>query len=196
MRRHALLILLMAVLLSAVGTSRESGIDSDGNDGCNCHGVRGELEITLTGLPDSFESSKTYELIVEFGGVNDAAAGFRLVVDGGSIESSDSGVQYLDGGWTHTLEGNTNSVWNLTWIAPEDNSTVSTFVLHVNDADGNGEYTGDEWDSRSYAVAGVGHQGEVEAPELADGSMTTIELVIAGLALAILAGVLWYSMKE
>jgi len=197
MRRHVILILLTSVLLSAAGTSRESGIDSDGDEGCNCHGVRGELQISFTGLPDSFESSGSYNLSIVLGEGKDTSAGFRLVLDGGEISSRDTdSSQELDGGWTHTFSGNSRSVWNFTWIAPLDNSTLSTFILHVNDANGDGEYTSDEWDSRSFAIPGDTYEGEVEAPELVDGNMSTTELVIATFALLLIGGVVWYSMRE
>ncbi len=197
MRKPVLLTLVALLLLSGASTSRESGSDSDGDDGCNCHGVRSDLEISLNGLPESFESSQSYELSVELAIAKSDTAGFRLVFDGGDISTSEPDlVQELDNGWTHTFSGNSMTVWNLTWIAPEDNSSLSTFILHVNSANGNGEYTGDDWDSRSFAIPGVAYEGEVKAPELADGEMSTTEWIVSGLALLVLGGVLWYSIRD
>ena len=197
MRKPVLLTLVALLLLSGAATSRERGSDSDGDDGCNCHGVRSELEISLDGLPESFESSQSYELSIKLVNPKSSTAGFRLIFNGGDISTSETDfTQELDDGWTHTLAGNSRAVWNLTWVSPEDNSSLSTFILHVNSANGNGEYTGDDWDSRSFAVPGVAYEGEVKAPVLSDGEMSVVEWIIAGLALFVLGGVLWYSIRD
>ena len=60
-----LLVLTLLLVLIGQAQARPEGIGSVGNDGCVCHGGSDDTTtITLNGLPDIYNSSESYNLIL------------------------------------------------------------------------------------------------------------------------------------
>ncbi len=162
-----LLVLTLLLVLIGQAQARPEGIGSVGNDGCVCHGGSDDTTtITLNGLPDIYNSSESYNLILTIESPveqNNPKGGYRVVVSHGAISGE---TQELDGGYTHTSSTNNQREWNLIWTAPEADDKLATFVIHGNAVNGNGDTSGDEWNSLSMAIPGQNYDGEVEAPDV------------------------------
>ena len=50
----------------------------------------------------------------------------------------------MDGGLTHTSDGNMQRSWNFTWTAPADDSVTVTMRIYGNAVNGDGS-GGDHW---------------------------------------------------
>jgi len=129
-----------------------NGVNKIGNEGCLCHGDSNpSTEIILSGLPEKFASNTNYSLTLELS--NDvikpapesAQGGFRIVTDKGTLFFENDSGQLIDDGWTHTESSNQQRAWNLTWLSPNDNTTMSKIVIHGNAVNGNELSSGDNW---------------------------------------------------
>ena len=129
-----------------------NGVGEIGNEGCLCHGSsNANTEIILKGAPEKFESSTNYSLQLEL--VNNeiqpsqdsAQGGFRIIIDSGSLTFQNDEGQFLEGGWTHQESSNQQRAWNFTWTSPDDNTTMSKFLIYGNAVNGNGYSNEDNW---------------------------------------------------
>lgn len=180
-------VIAILVLLSLIGQIQAlpTGIDSRGDNGCACHGGSDEsTSVSLDGLPEKYNSSQQYNITLSIESqveMNEVQGGFRILISEGEFIAD--GWQFLDGGYTHTEEINDRRVWNAVWIAPAENDSLATFVIHGNAVNGdNSPLGGDEWNSQSIAVPGVAYTGDTSAPELSN-SVTNSQKTIAAVAL-------------
>ena len=188
-----LLVVVISLAIFSQVQAIPTGIGDVGDRGCVCHGgVSEETAVNLTGLPEVYNSSQTYNLIFEIESdleSNNPQGGFRILVSHGQISGD---VQELEGGYTHSSSNNNQRVWEFNWTAPESSDELVTFIAHGNAVNGNGESTGDEWNSNSYAVPGQNYDGEVVAPTT-DDSLSSRQIavgiigILAVLSLAVMA---------
>ncbi len=172
----------------SLSQSIPSGVGESANNGCLCHGsASNSTETTLIGLPTVFESNQTYNLTLRIESTveqtNNSQGGFRLLVDTGTIEfENQSLAQQIDGGWTHTSQGNTQRAWNFTWTSPPDNSTSAEFVVYGNAVNGNGNPMGDHWDGYGITIPGSSFEGILIQPAVDQPyEILDYSIIIAGL---------------
>ncbi len=155
--------LLILLALAPTTIALPNGISGSSVDsGCLCHGDAvpdDSVEIRLTGLPEVWEPSVSYELTL---GVNSAVAtegvalaGFNLRSTAGQLSPIDGSVQLSEGELTHTEEGNAQRSWQFTWTAPSKASTNVRFSAFVNTVDGDGAADSDDrWNSFEVSAQG------------------------------------------
>jgi cytochrome c oxidase subunit 1 len=157
--------LVMALVISPAAVSYPNGIQGVKDSGCNCHGAVTSSEVapSITGLPDQYNYSETYEITVSFvGGPSDPSninqGGFNLWVSDGELSPSDATVQsYSVNEVSHTEAGNDQTSWTMTWTSPSSDRNVE-FVLHTNSVNGNadganGGSSGDMWNRLTAKVS-------------------------------------------
>ena len=192
-----LLALLFILVLAGQSYAFPTGADDRGDNGCLCHGGSDDsTTVTLTGLPEMYNSSQEYNVTLTIESpveMNEVQGGFRILVSHGEIVGE--GWQDIDNGYTHTSEINDRRVWDAVWIAPEETDKLATFVIHGNAVNGNDEASGDEWDSQSIAVPGPNYTGDVAAPELSS-SPNNFKLAIGGIAVALVLGLAILAAKD
>ena len=185
-------IITTLLLVSLLGFSQASpgGIDHRGDDGCVCHGGSDETtSVSLTGLPDKYNSSQEYNITLIIDSpveANSVQGGFRVDISHGTIIGE--GWQIIEpddypNGYTHTSDSNDRRVWEAVWIAPEENDILATFIIHGNAVNGNDESSGDEWNSQSLAVPGQNYTGDTTPPELTSSSLSNSEIIVGGIAI-------------
>ena len=86
--KRLLVLLLMLAIISQV-EALPTGIGDVGDNGCVCHGASTEeTKVTLSGLPDVYNSTQTYNLTLTIESnveTNDPQGGFRILVSHGEI---------------------------------------------------------------------------------------------------------------
>lgn len=129
-----------------------NGVGEIGNEGCLCHGDSNpNTGIILSGLPEKFASNTNYSLTLELSNevilptTESAQGGFRIILDGGTLFFENDTGQLIDDGWTHRESSNQQRIWNLTWLSPNDNTTMSKFIVYGNAVNGNQLPSGDNW---------------------------------------------------
>ena len=132
----------------------------------------------------SFESNQSFNLtlVIESNIAPNqipSQGGFRLLVSGGTIEfSNPNEAQELDGGWTHTGEGNSQRAWNFTWVAPQENTSTVEFIVFGNAVNGNGNSMGDAWNSYGVTIPGSSFDGTLIQPDVDQSySLTDFSLI-------------------
>ena len=158
-------LFLVSVLLFMPVESVDSypnGVGEIGNDGCLCHGESNQkTEIAILGLPNKFESNTNYTLEIVL--LNDnveiseqsAQGGFRMLVDIGRVEFTNSQGIFLEDGWTHRETSNQQRSWRFSWHSPSDNTTMAKFTINGNAVNGNNQSNGDVWYRTVMYVPGV-----------------------------------------
>ena len=165
-----LVLILTIVLVIPASQSYPNGVGEVANDGCVCHGViRETTELIVEGLPTKYESNTSYNLTLKVNGAienqtnSSAFGGFRMLVSHGEITLENiSRGQLLDGGWTHSEEGNKFREWNFTWTSPMDNTSYVEFKIFGNAVNGNDNPYGDEWNSLLFKLPGVENNDELK----------------------------------
>ena len=157
--RAALVVVLAAaaMLLAPSAFSQPTGISGVKDSGCNCHGATPTAAVvaSISGLPDSYNYSESYDLTVSFSGGPTAPGninqgGFHLWVSDGELAVTDATAQVFSvNELGHTEAGNDQTEWSVVWTAPETDRNVE-FILHVNSVNGNADgagagSSGDEW---------------------------------------------------
>lgn len=196
------LILLVGLCFFSPVQSFPEGIDDRGDRGCICHGGEDETtEVIVSGLPEMYNSSVTYNFtitinspVIETTSEDQAKGGFRVIISKGEIVADE--WQYLEGGYTHNETINKQRTWNASWIAPENDAELATFIVHGNAVNGNGESTGDEWNSLALAIPGVNYTGEIITPELGDDHNRNRFLVISSISIASLVAIIYFVAKD
>ena len=129
-----------------------NGVGEIGNEGCLCHGDSNpNTGIILSGLPEKFASNTNYSLTLELSNevilptTESAQGGFRIILDGGTLFFENDTGQLIDDGWTHRESSNQQRIWNLTWLSPNDNTTMSKFIVYGNAVNGNQLPSEDNW---------------------------------------------------
>ena len=143
---------IMSLLPANFVNGFPNGVGEIGNEGCLCHGDSNpSTDVTLSGLPEKFVSNTNYSLTLELSNdaitptTESAQGGFRIVLDGGTLFFENDTGQMIDEGWTHKEPSNQQRIWNLTWLSPSDNTTMSKFIVHGNAVNGNQLSSGDQW---------------------------------------------------
>ena len=202
-RKAALLVLVaMAALIAApTMTSLPSGIDSQGDSGCTCHGDSSTATtIVVDGLPENFTAGQSYDFtltVVNDGmtlwqdgdaeaGWNGRSGGFRVIVSEGTVTGDSTLTQELKGGLTHTTAGNKMRSWNLTWSAPGDDSKVVEFTLLGNAVNGGDGFNGDQWNSISTSIPGINADAVTASAPPLRILMTAVLLSVALMALSVM----------
>jgi len=199
--RSALILLVGLCFLSPV-QSLPGGIDDKADRGCLCHGGEDETtEIIVSGLPEMYNSSVTYNFtitinspVIESSSQEHPKGGFRVIISKGEVVADE--WQYLKGGYTHNDTINKQRTWNASWVAPVSDTELVTFVIHGNAVNGNGESTGDEWNSLALAIPGVNYTGEIITPELGDDHNRNRFLVISSISIASLIAIIYFVAKD
>ncbi len=194
------LLFVAATMVAPAAQSLPTGIAGVKDSGCNCHGavVSESVSASIGGLPEVYNYSEAYEIVVSFeGGPSETGninqGGFHLWVSDGSLAVNDATSQLFNQNEVgHTEAGNDQTSWVVTWTAPETDKNVE-FVLHVNsvngDADGNGGgSTGDLW---SKAVASI--SGPVVVLDAADPFVVlTVLIMVSAVLLSITLSYIFY----
>ena len=215
-RTIALLGLVIAsLMLIPQFSAMPGGIGQGANAGCSCHagGNDGSTTILVEGLPEVFNASETYTFTITL--VNDdmtyygnkdpaegwsgVQGGFRILVEGGgSVTTVDESYsQIIDGGLTHTDDGNKFDSWDFEFTAPGSDTDTTEITIIGNKvsggavsggATGSGDGAGnDYWNIKSVVVPGL--NAEAQAPT---APPLVILLTAIGLALSIiLLGTMW-----
>jgi hypothetical protein len=199
-QRAAWLGLALLVLLANGVTASPLGLGSEANEGCMCHTLDTTTSVALTGLPEAYEANMSYALTLTVDGSVESQegqhqGGFRMLVSNGTVQADESEVQFLDGGWTHTEAGSYKRTWSFTWISPNDNTSRTDFVVHGNVVNGNNAPTGDGWNSFETVLPGVAFEGDLTPDEGIDGLSST-DRILLGVALLVLVGLLWSSIRS
>ena len=165
---------LLAIVLVAFLPGMEGVSNGIGNvdNGCNCHGggsASEQVTVFISGLPDVYNSTETYQLTVTITGGPDESGsnsgGFNLHANGGTFVSLDNHTRLISEPnkgveITHTSEGNDVREWNVEWIAPLDDTDEITFRAYGNAVDGDGvNSVGDLWNSHIVTVEGLNSDG-------------------------------------
>lgn len=203
---RGLVATLLLLILVGQAQSFPTGIDDRGDNGCVCHGGSDDTTtISITGLPDFYNSSEIYNFtlsidspVSESQNLNEARGGFRVIISHGEIFSY--GWMIMEGGYTHNESINSQRSWQATWLAPSDDSKLATFIIHGNAVNGNGESSGDEWNSLAIAIPGANYTGEVITPILAEDnenySSSDLFYIIGGLSIISLIVIIYLVSKD
>ena len=130
-------MICLAFLLSfaPISSSMPSGIGSAGDNGCTCHGGENSgpndasFDFSLEGIPNNFTLNTTYSITITMdnGSLTDNNAnGYRMIANQGVIatQTGDLDSHIMDSGATQTAEGQSTTVWNLTWTSPSELSLI------------------------------------------------------------------------
>ena len=198
--RIVLLGILVLFLIAPAVTGSPYGLGSEANEGCLCHTPVDSTGVELAGLPDAYEANTTYPLTLTvtsdvMARENESQGGFRMTVSNGTLVHNDSEIQYLDGGWTHRLNGTYQRVWNMSWVSPSDSTSRTDFVVSGNAVNGNGDTSGDAWATATYAIGGVDFEGDLVPREGIDG-LDSSDRILLLVALVGIVALLWTTSKK
>ena len=183
--------LIALVLFLPWASSAPQGIGEIAGGGCICHGSQDvSTELIVLGLPSQFESNTSYDFSLEVRSSKVSispgkeAGGFRIDISSGDIEFNKTlgHIQELEEGWTHTNSGNKVRVWNFTYISPVDNTTYTDLTINANAVNGNGQSTGDAWNSSVIRIPGTAYVGDIEPPLSVD-SLDALDYTVGSIAL-------------
>jgi len=199
---RGLLMLLVATILLAIPSlsANPSGIGQEANNGCLCHGILDEsTTVGIEGLPERWQANTNYPLNISV--VNDGisaeennSGGFRLTVSTGNITYDETEVQFLDSGYTHTANGNSQRSWQVNWTSPSDATKTAHFTIHGNAVNGDDSNNGDAWSSQEYSVAGI-DASEVEERPISIDLSEAIILGVIFVAIAFLFKMMYSSTE-
>ena len=187
--------LFIGLLANQAVIASPNGLGAEANEGCLCHTAVDATQVQLSGLPEAYEASTTYDLTLEVISAVEAVdersqGGFRLLVSEGTMTYDNASVQRLDNGWTHTYNGSYLRMWTFTWTSPANNDSTTTFTVHGNAVNGNNAQTGDAWSTLETVVPGVLYEGDLSLEEGIDGVSQTDRIVLVT-GLLLILGLLW-----
>ena len=119
---------------------------------------------------------------------NGNAAGFRILTSAGMVSTVNESLSHdMDGGLTHTMEGNTVRTWDFEWVAPADDGKVVEITVYGNAVNGGAGSGGDYWNQANLVIPGL------NAGDVAPSARALVVLMTAiGLALGlVLLGVMY-----
>ena len=151
MSRRIAVFLVVLFLISTAQTvqSNASGKTGSSTSGCSCHGSSSSMSVSLSGLPSSgYVASTTYNLLWDGGPHIPGTGGFNLDASSGTWSNLGNNVKLVNGELTH--DGTSSRSWSADWTAPNGGSGTIVFNLAVLYGNGNGQNTGDSWDTGSW----------------------------------------------
>ena len=222
MQRRTMVLLglvIASLMIVPQFSAMPGGIGQGANAGCSCHagGNDGSTTILVEGLPEVFNASETYTFTITL--VNDemtlygngdpaqgwsgVQGGFRILVEGGgSVTTVDESYsQTMDGGLTHTEDGNKFRSWEFEYTAPGSDTDTTEITIIGNAVSGGAASGGatpfgdiqpdgagnDYWSIKNVVVPGL--NAEAQAPT---APPLVILLTAIGLAISIiLLGTMW-----
>lgn len=180
-----------------------NGVGEIGNEGCLCHGDSNHnTDIALSGLPEKFASNTNYSLTLELSNevimptTESAQGGFRIILDGGTLFFENDTGQLIDDGWTHKESSNQQRIWNLTWLSPNDNTTMSKFIVYGNAVNGNQLSTGDNWHAIESYVPGEQNFDPIPNSLIIEHELELFDKVMLTLGLLVLAYICIRMIKD
>ena len=149
-RRIAVFLVVLFLISTAQAVqSNSSGRTGSSTSGCSCHGSSSSMSVSLNGLPSSgYEAVTTYTLSWDGGPHIPGTGGFNLDVNSGSWSNLGNNVKLVNGELTH--DGTSSRSWSADWTSPSAGSGTAVFTLAVLYGNGNGQNTGDSWDTGSW----------------------------------------------
>lgn len=157
-RRAFALTVVLAFLLSTIPLTEgnSNGIYNQ-SGGCSCHSQSGSsaATVSLTGLPTQYTAGTTSTLTISVtNGVSGSDGGFSLEVSHGTLSYMGFAVNVNSAGnsATHSITGSSYRTWSLDWTAPSSGTGTVTVAVAGLTANGNGQYSGDRWDTLSLQV--------------------------------------------
>ena len=141
----ALLVAVLVSLFSAPAWARIGGIAAEGCSGC--HGGTGDLSLSISTNPATFEPNSEIEVLLTVVGEGIAASGVYVTTKGvGSLDTiSGQGLSKVNNGLVHSqpkAASNGQVEFRFSWQAPADPGTVRFFVYALG-TNGNGQRSGD-----------------------------------------------------
>ena len=197
MKRALLIASIFLMSLAPSSIAYPDGVGDIANDGCLCHGASNQdTVVQIFGLPESYNHSTEYNLTLSIDSNvirvdnHTNIGGFRLIVSAGEIIGA---PQEYEDGYTHSNASDTT--WNVTWLSPGEDNGTTRFRFYGNAVNGNGEQTGDYWNSFEIRIPGVNHTGEVTQRPQPDGSSSS-QLLTGAIGLGLLIIVLIWAVKD
>ena len=126
--RVALVVVLAAAAMLAAPSAISAPGGISGNSvaqGCTCHALTpsDSVEVSLSGVPESYNYSESYNLTVSFSGgptspSNINQGGFHLHVSDGELSVTDATAQVYNANEVgHTEAGNDQTEWAVVWLS-------------------------------------------------------------------------------
>ena len=191
-----LLVLLLSLAIMSQVEAVPTGVGDIGDNGCVCHGAYSEeTKVNLSGLPDVYNSTQSYNLTLTIESsleANGPQGGFRILISHGEITGD---AQELEEGYTHSSSNNNQRTWELIWTAPESDAELVTFITYGNAVNGNGAASGDEWNSNSYAVPGPNYEGEIVTP-ITEDSISSRQLAVGAIGIIAVLSLTVMAVKD
>ena len=149
-RRIAVFLVVLFLISTAQAVqSNSSGRTGSSTSGCSCHGSSSSMSVSLSGLPSSgYEAVTTYTLSWDGGPHIPGTGGFNLDVNSGSWSNLGNNVKLVNGELTH--DGTSSRSWSADWTSSSAGSGTAVFTLAVLYGNGNGQNSGDSWDTGSW----------------------------------------------
>ena len=180
-----------------------NGVGDVGSEGCLCHGeANPDTHITLSGLPEKFEADTNYSLILELSNdeipqsTESAQGGFRVISNTGTLFFDNDTGHLIDDGWTHKDISNQQRIWNLSWLSPSDNTTMSKITIYGNAVNGNQMSNGDNWDVIEVYVPGVENFDPIPTAQIIDHELENFDKTMLVLGLLALLYICFRMIKD
>ena len=170
----------MLVMLAAPALSLSTGPPGDQSGkltaqvGCTCHSGEpsAEVLISISGVPESYGVSTSYNFTITAQAKGSDSAGF-LLTDYSAGEFSwaeEEEIKFTtdaNGTISHSAPA-ADSSWVVVWTAPAEDSGIAHFALVANAVDGDGvPGAGDKWNILSFSIDAPGGATAQEGEALA-----------------------------
>ncbi|MFW9916293.1 MAG: choice-of-anchor V domain-containing protein [Candidatus Thorarchaeota archaeon] len=183
----------LILLLGSINSHAWSSGDHSGN--CDCHGSdkASTTTITVTGLPNAtYTPGQTYDVTVSVSdsGLTSTEGGIYVIVDQGSLATTDSNLELVDSGDPKELMHSSKSAvsWSFSWTAPTDLVWVNIRIIALV-ADGSAS-SGDFWNSVDLQINAAGSTDTSTPPPLPTETDDEIEFTDLVLVLSLVIVIL------
>ncbi|MFX0117506.1 MAG: choice-of-anchor V domain-containing protein [Candidatus Hodarchaeota archaeon] len=166
------LIAAFCIALLLGGLNSHAYSDGDDSGSCDCHGSdkTSTTTITVNGFPNAtYTPGLTYNVTVSVSdtGLASTEGGLYVIVDQGSLATTDSNLELVDSGDPQELQHSTKSAvsWTFSWTAPTDLVWVNIRIIAMV-ADGDTSIDGDLWNSMDLQINAAGSTDTSAPPPL------------------------------